>query len=392
MAITDGEDSVIPRDQNGKALVQGNWKVPDAFIHNVAQVKARLTEGVILEIVPFNFQSGTKSQTELRELAEHTRGSIYFANNESLAAQLSRSLSPETFETFALADGSRQLGPALPLTEKLDIPGERLPGDFEVRITTTPYRQRIFLLGGEAVELQFRRNVGLRFLPYDEGDTQQSSSPFAMSGQRYQALLLSGVPRNQPQIRLALQSTVETVQSMRPSHFVLEVRLVKPGVAEGQRVAWTSDVQWEARHRTPVLRVPLINAPAVADGWFETRLWYADQALKKHVELVPLARFREQDVQVAEGIQASAEINTEARTLRVTVTESREKEAPLLHWTVEPQPDKRIEHQFYADKIVHQFFYADPTVDSRIQLGTEVVPGLPDSRWQATDWVRVPRW
>ena len=201
---------------------------------------------------------------------------------------------------------------------------------------------------------------------------------------------------------MCLQSIDLSKQSIRPERFLLEVRRVRAGEPGGERIAWTSDALWETNHRSPVLRVVIKNLPDLQRDWLETRLWIAPFDSQTTSQPLPVARFKEQAVQVATGVRVSAETRTEAGGLRLTLTETREAGAPLIHWLVSPQADKLVEHQIHDKRVVHEFFYTDAHVLNQIELVatpldvTVQETSPPDKAvsngWQATQWLRVPAW
>src|SRR5690606_27641963 len=191
---------------------------------------------------------------------------------------------------------------------------------------------------------------------------------------------------------MCLQSQDLSQQSLRPDRWLLELRRVHSGQAGGKRIAWTSDALWESNHRSPVLRVVIKNLPDLQRDWLETRLWVAAVDSQAASQPLSVARFKEQPVQVAAGVTASAETRTEAGGLRLTLTETRQSDAPLIHWQVSPQADKLIEHQIHDKRVVHEFFYTDAGVLNQIELVATPLAEDDADRWQATQWLRVPAW
>ena len=97
-------------------------------------------------------------------------------------------------------------------------------------------------------------------------------------------------------------------------------------------------------------------------------------------------------MQVAPGVSASAETRTEAGGLRLTLTENRQTDSPLIHWKVLPIPDKFVEHQIHEKRVVHEFFFSDALVQYQIELVATPLPDVAGDDWQATQWLRVPAW
>ena len=409
VVITDGDDNVFPfaSGKAGNAQASGNFLVPNQFIHTEQDAIGFAKGQVSLDFIAFNFQGGAAGgSAKLETMAEQTGGKVYKAGAQNLAAQLRNSIVRDTYSTQNLETG-RTIGSTIRVSDELHIDPSLIPGQFEVQIDNTSIRKTVALLGGETVELQYRRQQGLSFLPHDEGDAFPEPGEFSYADRPYQAIMLIGKPDSVPQIHMCLQSKDLSKQSIRPERFLLELRRVRSGQSGGERIAWTSDALWESNHRSPVLRVVIKNLPDLQSDWLETRLWVAPFDSQTTTQPLPVARFKEQAVQVATGVSVSAETRTEAGGLRLTLTETRQPGAPLIHWLVSPQADKLVEHQNYEKRVVHEFFYTDTHVLSQIELVatpldvtapdvTSLETSPPDKAanngWQATQWLRVPAW
>lgn len=399
VVITDGDDNVFPfaTGKAGNATATGNFLVPNQFIHT-EQSAIDLAKGqVSLDFIAFNFQGGAGGgSAKLETMARQTGGKVYRAGAQNLAAQLHNSIVRDTYSTQSLETG-RTIGSTVRVSDELHIEPSLIPGEFEVQIDNTSVRKTVALLGGETIEMQYRRQQGLSFLPHDEGDAFPEPGEFSYADRPYQAIMLIGKPDSVPQVHMCLQSIDLSKQSIRPERFLLEVRRVRAGESGGERIAWTSDALWESNHRSPVLRVVIKNLPDLQRDRLETRLWVAPFGSQTTSQPLPVARFKEQAVQVATGVSVSAETRTEAGGLRLTLTETRQAGAPLIHWLVSPQADKLVEHQIYDKRVVHEFFYTDAHVLNQIELVATPLESSPlnnatSDGWQATQWLRVPGW
>lgn len=394
VVITDGDDNVFPYATGlaGNANAKGNYLVPNNYIHT-AQSAIGFTAGqVSLDFVAFNFKAGDGGDAnKLETMAQQTGGKVYRAGDQDLAEQLRNSIARDTYSTKNL-ETKRTIGTAIRLSDELHVDPSQIPGKFEVQIDNTTARKTVALLGGETIELQYRRQQGLSFLPHDEGDMYPEPGELHYADQPYQAIMLSGRPDTVPQIHMCLQSQDLSRQSLRPERFLLEVRRAGSGRSGGERIAWTSDALWENHHRSPVLRVTFKNLPDLQGDWLETRLWVAQPAAGDPPQRLSVARFKEQAVQLAPGVSATAETRTEAGGLRLTLTETRQADSPLIHWQVLPTPDKFVEHQIHDKRVVHEFFFSDAQLQNQIELTATPLPEVADDDWQATQWLRIPAW
>ncbi len=394
VVITDGDDNVFPfaNGKEGNRTATGNYLVPNQYIFT-EQSAIDFTAGqVSLDFVAFNFKAGDGGDVnKLETMARKTGGKVYRAGDQDLAEQLRNSIARDTYSAKNL-ETNRTIGTAIRLSDELHVDPSQLPGQFEVHIDNTTARKTVMLLGGETIELQYRRQLGLSFLPHDEGDAYPEPGEFHYADQPYEAIMLRGKPDTVPQIHMCLQSVDLSRQSLRPDRFLLEVRRVRSGKPGGERIAWTSDALWESHHRSPVLRVTFKNLLDLQRDWLETRLWIAQPGNSDSSQRLPVARFKEQAVPVAPGVSALAETRTEAGGLRLILTEGRQSESPLIHWQVRPLPDKFVEHQIYDKKVVHEFFFSDAHVLNQIELTATPLPEVVDEQWQATQWLRIPAW
>ena len=395
VAITDGDDNVFPY-KNGladNAAATGNFLVPNQFIHTEQSTITYVTDQVSLDFVAINFRAdGNGDANKLQRIAQKTRGKVYQAGDQDLAEQLRNSIARDTYSTRNL-DTKQNIGTAIRLSDELHVEPSQIPGQFEVQINNTTARNRVALLGGETIELQYQRQQGsLSFLPHDEGDMYLKPVEFLYGDQPYEAMMLNGKPAAVPQIRVCLQSKNPSMQSLSPDRFLLEVRRARSDKLDGERVAWTSDALWENNHRSPVLRVTFKNLPDLQRDWLETRLWVAQASSGSPSQQLSVGRFKGQAVQVAPGVNASAETRTEAGGLRLTLTENRQADSPLIHWQVLPTPDKFVEHHVYDKKVVHEFFFSDAQVQNLIELVATPLPELEGDGWQTTPWLRIPTW
>ncbi len=392
IAITDGRNSVTANLPAGQAP-RGKLVLDSRYNHSLRSIETRLAKNVVIDFIAFNFAG---APDELRDLAFATQGAIYTADNRNLGEQLNLSLFPDRFTTFELPT-ERVVGNHVSLAEKQDVPPQQLPGQFEVAIDGTGFRQQLALEGGEAIELRYVRQARLVFEAYDEGDEHRDkqSEVTNAAGQRFATIMLTGVPPNQPQVRLCLQSIDEKLQSRRPEEFVLELRNSQRGQATSRLAAWTSDAQWESRHRSPVLRVPLQNLKDLGSSFLEARLWLPGAApISPAVQSIALARFQEDAVKLGAGITARATVRVESGDLFVTLTESRENSSEsdswLTHWQVAPSPDLHIEHRFHQQTVEHEFVYSQPTMLDQIRLTATVINTHDGSGWNPSQWMRVP--
>ncbi|MCA9156722.1 MAG: VWA domain-containing protein [Planctomycetales bacterium] len=395
VVITDGDDNVFPYANGlaGNANAKGVYLVPNEYIHTLQSAIGFAAGRVSLDFVAFNFKAGDGGDAnKLETMARQTGGKVYKAGDQDLADQLRNSIARDTYSTRNLAT-KRTIATAIRLSDELHVDPSQLPGQFEVQIDNTTARKTVALLGGETIELQYQRQqLGLSFLPHDEGDMYPEPGEFHYADQPYKAIMLRGKPDNVPQIHMCLQSSDLARQSLRPGRFLLEVRRVRSGKSGGERIAWTSDALWENHHRSPVLRVTFKNLPDLQRDWLETRLWVAQPDSGDLSQRLSVARFKEQAVQVAPGVSASAETRTEAGGLRLTLTEIRQADSPLVHWQVLPLPDKFVEHQIHDKKVVHEFFFSDAQVQNQIELTATPLPEVAGNDWQATPWLRIPAW
>ncbi|MCC7335876.1 MAG: VWA domain-containing protein [Pirellulaceae bacterium] len=395
VVITDGDDNVFPYPDGlaGNAKAKGAFLVPNEYIHTVQSAIGFAAGRVSLDFVAFNFKPGVGGDAnKLETMARQTGGKVYQAGDQDLADQLRNSIARDTYSTRNLTT-KRTIGTAIRLSDELHVDPSQLPGQFEVQIDNTTARKTVALLGGETIELQYQRQqLGLSFLPHDEGDMYPEPGEFHYGDQPYKAIMLRGKPDNVPQIHMCLQSSDPARQSLRPGRFLLEVRRVRSGESGGERIAWSSDALWENHHRSPVLRVTFKNLPELQRDWLETRLWIAQPDSGDRSQRLSVARFKEQAVQVAPGVSASAETRTEAGGLRLTLTENRQTDSPLIHWQVLPIPDKFVEHQIHDKKTVHEFFFSDAQVQNQIELTATPLPEVAGDDWQATPWLRIPAW
>ncbi|WP_197355371.1 vWA domain-containing protein [Aureliella helgolandensis] len=391
VVVTDGEDNVFPFADGvqANAKARGYFVVPNEYIHNEQDVIAR-AQGVSIDFVPFNFIGKAGGVGKLREIAAKTGGKVYGANNNNLAEQLRNSIARDSFTVKNLESG-RTIGANIRLADALHVEQTQLPGRFEVRIDNTTEHRVVELLGGETLELQYRAPRGLSFMPY-EGDAYAQTSQIKVGEQMFAAQMLTGVPRSVPQVRLLWQSQDETQQSFRPQQFLLEVRRARSGQAGEGPIAWTSDGLWEQNHRSPVLRVALKNLPELEESWLEARLWAMQPRAVLERQAVPLARFRQEPVEVAKGVTVSVETQREPGGVRVVVSEHRQPEAPLVHLEIRPAPDTFSEHQFHTNKVVHEFFYTEAAIEGKLELILAPLPDAPTEQWNASTWLRVPRW
>jgi Mg-chelatase subunit ChlD len=390
VAITDGADNVLPfTDPADNARAKNNYLVPKEYIHTEQDPVRRAAGQVSLDFVPVDQKEGLE---QLKRMATATGGSVYQANSGNLAEQLRNSIARDTYSTQNLKT-KQWVGSRLRLSAEQSIPAAQIPGLFEVTVDNTSLRKSVQLLGGETIELQYQRQVGLTFLPYDEGDKNPQRGEFTLGGQPFQAIMLTANPVSVPQVRICLQSTNPSVQSIRPKQFVLELRSTQSGQdGQGTRLAWTSDGMWENHHNSPVLRVVIKNAPRFYPDRLECRLWLGPQTDRPSAEVWPVARLKEQAVEVVPGVSASAQTEREAGGLRLTVTEKRTPEAPLIHWQVQPAPDKFVEHQVHATQVVHEYFFTDASVLAKLHVVATPLPLVPKQDWQATQWIPVPEW
>lgn len=394
VVITDGDDNVFPYPNGlaGNASAQGNYLVPNNYIHTEQSAIGFAAGQVSLDFVAFNFKAGDGGDAnKLETMARQTGGKVYKAGDQDLADQLRNSIARDTYSTRNL-ETKRTIGTAIRLSDELHVDPSQIPGQFEVQIDNTTARKSVALLGGETIELQYRRQLGLSFLPHDEGDIYPEPGEFHYGDQPYEAIRLNGKPDSVPQIRMCLQSKDHSRQSLRPERFLLEVRRAGSGKSGGERIAWTSDALWENHHRSPILRVTFKNLPDLQRDWLETRLWIAQPADGDPSQRLSVARFKEQAVPLAPGVSASAETRTEAGGLRLTLTENRQADSPLIHWQVLPTPDKFVEHQIHDKRVVHEFFFSDAQLLNQIELTATPLPEVAGDDWQATQWLRVPAW
>lgn len=394
VVITDGDDNVFPYATGlaGNANAKGNFLVPNNYIHTDQSAIGFTAGQVSLDFVAFNFKAGDGGDAnKLETTARQTGGKVYRAGDQDLADQLRNSIARDTYSTKNL-ETKRTIGTAIRLSDELHIDLSQLPGQFEVQIDNTTARKTVALLGGETIELQYRRQQGLSFLPHDEGDMYPEPGELNYADQPYQAIMLNGKPDTVPQIHMCLQSRDLSRQSLRPGRFLLEVRRAGAGKSGGQRIAWTSDALWETHHRSPVLRVTFKNLPDLQRDWLETRLWVAQPAAGDPSQRLSIARFKEQAVELAPGVSATAETRTEAGGLRLTLTENRQVDSPLIHWQVLPTPDKFVEHQIHDKRVVHEFFFSDAQLQNQIELTATPLPEVAGDEWQATQWLRIPAW
>ncbi|MEO8268942.1 MAG: vWA domain-containing protein, partial [Aureliella sp.] len=394
VVITDGDDNVFPYANGREAnkTAKGDYLVPDQYIHTEKSAIKFADGQVSLDFVAFNFNAGNGGDAnKLEIMAAETGGKVYKAGDQDLADQLGNSIARDTYSTRNL-ENKRTIGTAIRLSDELHVDPSQIPGQFEVQIDNTTARKTVSLVGGETIELQYRRQLGLSFLPHDEGDTHPEPGEFHYADQPYEAIMLNGKPESVPQIHMCLQSLDLSRQSLRPERFLLEVRRVRSGKPGGERIAWTSDGLWENHHRSPVLRATFKNLPHLQRDWLETRLWIAQPAGGVPSQRLSLARFKEQAVQVAPGVSASADTRTEAGGLRLTLTENRQADSPLIHWQVLPIPDQFVEHQIHDKKVVHEFFFSEAQVQNQIELVATPLPDVAGDDWQATQWLRIPAW
>ncbi len=394
VVITDGNDKILPLRGGLSANVnnRGLWQVPSQYIHTEQDPIKRAAGRVSLDFVAFKFDGDEGGLTKLTTMASATGGKVYEAGVVNLADQLRNSIARNTFSTKNLKT-QRSIGTRVRFSDEQRIAADQLAGQFEVQIDDTAERKAVALLGGETIEMQYRSAGGLTFLPYAEGDQHPLLGAFMRDGQKYEAMMLTGVPDSIPQVRICLQSLNSNLQSLRPDQFLLELQRTTPGQNDqGQRVAWTSDALWENHHRSPVLRVVMKNAPEMQQDRLECRLWIANKTGVNPAVSLPLARLKEQPVEIAPGINASADTERTAGGLRVIVTETRQPEAQLVHWRVLPAPDRSAEHQVYETKVIHEYFFTDATLLNKIEFLATPLPAVPDEAWTATPWIQVPRW
>jgi Mg-chelatase subunit ChlD len=392
--ITDGEDNIFPFADGvaGNARAKGNLLVPNRFIHSPETPIKRATEGgVNLDFVSFNFDAKDDIAV-LERMAADSGGKVYEASNKDLAEQLRNSIARHTFSTTAIL-AERTIGSHVRLSDVQIIPGDQLPGKFEVKIDDTADKNSVVLLGGEAIEMQYTSQRGLTFVPYHKGDDHPQTGTFSYDGHPYQALMLTGVPDSIPQVRICLQSQNPTYQSQRPSNWMLELQRTQLGQAgQGERIAWTADALWENYHNSPVLRVTIKNLPDLGRDRLECRLWLRKNSNTQPVQRLPIARLAGQATVIAPGVEVSTATELEAGGLLLTVSEKREPDAPLVHWQVFPTPDKFVEHQVHGLRVDHKYFYSDRTVLNKLELAATPLPAAVDNEWQATQWIPVPKW
>ena len=399
VVITDGDDNVYPADPARNAVATGRLKVPAEFIHTEEDVRRIMGEDLRLDFVTFNFPSAGE-QDRLEGLVaslnrSRRRAGLLRAGDRDLAEQLRKSISG-TYSTKDLASNIT-IGTRVRVAEEQRIPAERLTqplNRFEVQIDDTTHRTTVALAGGETIELQYLREAGLRFLPYDEGDQHPLRGDVSLAGQAYQAIMLTGRPRSVPQLRLCWQAVDARLQSLRPDVFLLELQRTQPGQssAQGQRLAWTADGMWENHHRSPEMRVMLRDLPELHRDRLECRLWVADPARLPVNTALPIARLKEQPVDIATGVSVTATTERQGSGLRLQLIEKRAEQAPLVHWQVFPAADRGTAHRISAGLVVHEFLYSDPLVLGRLEATAIVLPEAADETWQTTEWITVPSW
>ncbi len=388
VVITDGEDNIFPFDLAYNAGAKGNVLVPNQYILSAQSAINRASGRVSLDFVAFNLE---EKHPTLDLMAAKTGGKVYTAGNNDLAEQLRKSIVRDTFSTKNLKTG-RTIGSRVLVSNKQVIPADQLPGNFEVQIDDTTHRKLVTLVGGETIEMQYGQD-GLTFLPYDNRDTPGQFGTFTFGGQPYRALMLTGIPDSIPQVRMCLQSQNAMSQSLRPDLFLLELQRTQPGQeGQGERIAWTTDALWENDRRSPVLRVTIKNLPELGRDRLECRLWLPKKPKPEPAELLPIARLKEQPIEVAPGVEVSAATELQTGGLLLTLTEKRQADGPLVHWRVLPAPDKLVEHQVHSSRVEHEYFFSDPTVLNRIEVSATPLPIAPNDDWQATQWIHVPEW
>ncbi len=391
--ITDGEDNIFPFADGvaGNARAKGKLLVPNQFIHSPETPIKRAAGRVNLDFVSFNFDAKDDIAI-LERMAAESGGKVYKANNKDLAEQLRNSIARHTFSTTAI-EPVRTIGSRVRLSKEQIVPGDQLPGKFEVKIDDTADKNSVALLGGEAIEMQYTNQRGLTFVPYHKGDQHPQTGTFSFDGQPYQALMLTGVPDSIPQVRICLQSQELKNQSRRPDLWLLELQRTQLGQAgQGERIAWTSDALWENYHNSPVMRVTIKNLPDLGRDRLECRLWLRSQSNPQPIQRWPVTRLTGQATRIAPGVEVSTTTELEAGGLQLTVSEKREPDAPLVHWQVFPTPDKSVEHQVHGSRVDHQYFYSDRTVLSKLEVAAIPLPAAVDDGWQATNWIPVPQW
>ena len=87
--------------------------------------------------------------------------------------------------------------------------------------------------------------------------------------------------------------------------------------------------------------------------------------------------------------QVSTTAPPSTRKLVVTLTESREPNAPRIFWDVAPAPTQLVEHKFYKDKVEHIYTYSDASVRDSLRFLPIEMPTVENETWSQTGWLKI---
>ena len=377
VVLSDGADH--PYAHSNKSLLTGNWAVPGEFIYDKNRLAAVLKRAgkVQLDVVSVT----NTIESDLKEIAKGTGGEVLIAKPSKVADKLKESLSRLSYSVTDIKSG-RKIEEGKRIGTTYEVKPTSLPASLEVQIDGTNTRRTVSLRGGELIELQYARtgNSGtLRYLPYGKNDERTEVGTLSIGEQPYRVLVLPNMPRFQSQIRFVLQSTDPLVQSVPPKAIMVELGYRQAGLSDPKPMGWTSDNQWESRHRSPVFRA-LFDARKQPVNVF--RVWATNDGPSERVAVRQVL-----DQSIPFGSETwTLELDSTAREGVLRMKQQWTENGVPLAFQLRPTSVRSARHEIFSNRqILHTYRFDRLPEDLSLEYWE-----VNREQWQVSDWITLP--